>query len=235
MHHCISRIKWQYLGTLVASVGIFFQINWRKSEESINPLPIEMGTFDFWLWCKLITPVEMVTERGSSLESSKDFKSIYSLFKFFFFFWILSTKWNVFFHFYRICGWPCWLTWKHLIQNGLNPGRTDTRLTCWKWLQLCWRSKSNMLIVLGLRWWWWPLERLPQNSRCQLVIVYSWGGISLRSIVTRVMAVKICRIGYTVTVIRSRSLSLRSRQIYWISGLLPLRRHGDDLWKNHYL
>lgn len=28
----------------------------------------------------------MVTERGSSLESSKDFKSIYSLFKFFFFF-----------------------------------------------------------------------------------------------------------------------------------------------------
>lgn len=92
MHHCISRIKWQYLGTLVASVGIFFQINWRKSGESINPLPIEMGTFDFWLWCKLITPVEMVTERGSSLESSKDFKSIYSLFKFFFF---LDTEYQM--------------------------------------------------------------------------------------------------------------------------------------------
>lgn len=125
---------------------------WGKHQSTAN--------WDGNLWLlalmQIIHPVEMVTERGSSLESSKDFKSIYSLFKFFFFFWILSTKWNVFFHFYRICGWPSWLTWKHLIQNGLNPGRTDTRLTCWKWLQLCWRSKSNMLIVLGLRWWWWP-------------------------------------------------------------------------------
>lgn len=41
--------------------------------------PSEMGTLDFWPWCKMITPVEMVTERVHPLESSKAFKSINAL------------------------------------------------------------------------------------------------------------------------------------------------------------
>ena len=42
-----------------------------------------MGYLVFWPWCKLITPVDMVTERGSSLLLIRDLKSIYSWFQIF--------------------------------------------------------------------------------------------------------------------------------------------------------
>lgn len=56
----------------------FFQINCRKNEESISPLAEWDGNIGLLALMQIDNSVVMVTKRGSSLKSSKDFKSIYS-------------------------------------------------------------------------------------------------------------------------------------------------------------